>query len=301
MAITLARASFAEIAFPTTEVSVTGGLRHHIHEYPFSPGGQPEKLGRRLYIIRMEAWFHELTGIASANYPDLWPGGLKKLRTVLESGETKDLVVPTIGTVRAFATAWTQKFVAANALDGEKVSLEFCEDSEDANLSSNEAEFAAAAVVDAMDKFDAARLKAEFLGAKRKPGLFEQLSDAVGAFTALKDQAEMQAGLLSDKLETIKSLAADVGSTFDVGGTSAGVQLDTAARNLWYAANEAQSSIVAPAAETLSFVVPILTTVVDLATTLYGRTDKVADLLRHNAFPDPYRIPAGTTVKYTSQ
>lgn len=301
MAITLARASFGEIAFPSTEVSVTGGLRHHIHEYPFSPGGQPEKLGRRLYIVRIEAWFHELTGIAAANYPDLWPAGLKKLRTMLESGETKDLVVPTIGTIRAFATSWTQKFVAANALDGEKVSLEFCEDAEDANLSANEAEFAAASVVDAADKFNAALLKAEFLGAKRKPGLFEQLNDAVGSFVALKDQAEMQAGLLSDKLETIKSLATDVASTFDVSGTTAGIGVDTASRNLWNAANEAQSNLVVPAAETLTFIVPILTTVVDLATTLYGRTDKVADLLRLNAFPDPYRIPAGTTVKYTSQ
>lgn len=301
MAITLARASFGEIAFPSTEVSVTGGLRHHIHEYPFSPGGQPEKLGRRLYIVRIEAWFHELTGIAAANYPDLWPAGLKKLRTMLESGETKDLVVPTIGTIRAFATSWTQKFVAANALDGEKVSLEFCEDAEDANLSANEAEFAAASVVDAADKFNAALLKAEFLGAKRKPGLFEQLNDAVGSFVALKDQAEMQAGLLSDKLETIKSLATDVASTFDVSGTTAGIGVDTASRNLWNAANEAQSNLVVPAAETLTFIVPILTTVVDLATTLYGRTDKVADLLRLNAFPDPYRIPAGTTVKYASQ
>jgi prophage DNA circulation protein len=301
MAITLARASFGEIAFPTTEVSLTGGLRHHIHEYPHSPGGQPEKLGRRLYIVRMEAWFHELTGVAAANYPDLWPAGLKKLRELLESGETKDLVVPTVGTIRAFATSWTQKFVAANALDGEKVSLEFCEDSEDANLSGNEAEFAAAAVVDAMDKLSAALAKAEFAGAKRKPGIFEQLNDAVGAFTALKDQAEAQASLISDKLETIKSLAGDVADTLDIGGTAAGVGVDTASRNLWYAANEAQANLVTPAAAMLSFTVPILTSVVDLATTLYGRTDKVADLLRLNAFPDPYRIPPGTVVMYASQ
>lgn len=298
MTIRLARMSFADIPFPTTEVTVTGGQRHHIHEYPHSPGGEPEKLGRKLYMVRVGAWFHELSGTVALNYPDLWPGGLKRLREKLETGSTEDLVVPTIGTIRAFATAWTQKFVAASALDGEKVELEFCEDQEGASLGGNEAEFAAATLEAAMDQLNIQMALLEFRGIARKPGIFEQIGDAVGSVVALKDQAQAQATLIGDKIESVKSLCQQVESVVDFAGSSAAVGVDTAVRNLWNAANEVGESLVTPSTTNLVHIVPSKTTVVALAQKLYGTTDKVASLLRQNAFSDPYAIPAGTQVVY---
>jgi prophage DNA circulation protein len=297
MTITLSRMSFGGIAFPTTEVSIQGGQRSHIHEYPHTDGGDLEKMGRKLYMIRVSAWFHELTGIAAQNYPDLWPSGLRQLRALLESGETKDLVVPTIGTIRAFPTSWTQKFVAASALDGEKVDLEFCEDQEGA-FGDVEAEFAAASVSTALDQLNEAAALMEFRGIARIPNIFEQINDAVGSFVALKDQAQAQSTLISDKIESIKSLCQQVESVVDFAGTAPTVGVETAVRNLWNAANDVAQNLVAPATKTLVFLVPSKMTVQEVSQRLYGKTDRVADLLKLNAFPNAFAIPAGTQVLY---
>jgi len=298
MAITLSRMSFGGIAFPTTEVTVNGSQRYHIHEYPHSPGGQPEKLGRKLYVIRVSAWFHELTGPASVNYPDLWPAGLKRLRELMETGETKDLVVPTIGTIRAFPTSWTQKFVAANALDGEKVDLEFCEDDEGASLGGNEAELAVNSLDEAMSALDAQLALLEFRGLRRKPGIFEQIGDAVGSVVALKDQAQAQAQLLSDKVERVKDLCQQVESVVEFAGSAGSVGVDTAVRNLWNAANDVGESLFTPASKTLVYVTPQMMAIGAVSSAIYGTTERVQDLLRMNAFPDSFKIPSGTQVLY---
>lgn len=298
MTITLSRMSFGGIAFPTTEVTVQGGQRSHIHEYPHADGGDLEKMGRRLYIIRVSAWFHELEGLAAQNYPDLWPSGLRQLRALLESGETKDLVVPTIGTIRAFATSWTQKFVAASALDGEKVEIEFCEDQEGA-FGDVEAEFAAASLSTALDVLNEQAALMEFRGIARIPGIFEQINDAVGSFVALKDQAQAQSTLISDKIENIKSLCQQVESVVSFAGSAPTVGVETAVRNLWNAANDVGANLVASSNKTLVFLVPNKMTVQDISQRLYGKTDRVADLLKLNAFPDAFAIPAGTQVLYS--
>ena len=298
MAITLARMSFGGIAFPFVEYSLNGAHRNHVHEYPHAQGGDPEKLGRKLYVVRVTAWFHELTGPAAQAYPDLWPSGLKRLREMFESGETKDLVIPTIGTIRAFATQWTQKYVVSNAPDGEKVDIEFCEDEAGDLLAGNEAKFAAESMVEALALLNEQMALLEARGLARKPNIFEQLNDLVGGFVALKDQAQAQATLLSDKVESIKALCQEVESVADFVNESSGVGVGAAVRSLWTAANAVGDALVVPASQVLTHIVPSRTTVVDLSALLYGRTDKVSDLLKLNAFIDPFGIPAGTVVRY---
>lgn len=73
----------------------------------------------------------------------------------------------------------------------------------------------------------------------------------------------------------------------------------SAARNLWFAADEVVSNLVVPASKTLAYVVPSTTTVVALSQQLYGTTTKVEDLLRLNTFRDPYKVMAGTQVLYS--
>lgn len=297
MTITLSRASFAGIAFPFTEITVSGAHRYHVHEYPHSPGGDPEKMGRKLYVIRMSAWFHELSGLAAVNYPDLWPNGLRTLRNILETGSTEDLVVPTIGTIRAFPTAWTQKFVTGQALDGEKVDFEFCEDQDTLNLGGNDFDFAAESMSEAAAKLDLAAALRDYTK-ERKPGIFEQINDAVGSVTAMKDKVGAINSLVSSKIETVKSLCSQVESVVDFMGSAESVPIAVAVRNLWFAANELAANLVVPATRLLIYVVPSTTTVVDLSQRLYGTTTRAQDLLRLNAFSDAYKIPAGTEVTY---
>ena len=82
----LERASFAGYAFPVSDVEVTGGLRDHVHEYPHSPGGAPEKLGRKLYEFSFTSPM--LAGFP--RYPKLWPETAASLRIVFEGGAVLD-------------------------------------------------------------------------------------------------------------------------------------------------------------------------------------------------------------------
>ena len=291
------RASFAGIEFPVDEIVVQGGQRFHIHEYPHSPGGTPEKLGRKLYIIRFRAWFHELKGTAAEQYPDLWPNGLKRLREALETGETFDLTVPTVGTIQAFATNWTQRFAVMQALDGEKVDLEFCEDQAGPNLGGNELEVAAEDVRAAADKLNVAAELAAWKATK-KPGLFEQIGDMVNSALALRDQVGAAATLVAAKLDQVSALCNELEKTVDVLSGADFVAVAQATRNLAVAASEAASSLVGAESETLVYTVPSKTTVQELSVKLYGDTTHVADLLKQNAFSDAFNITAGTQVLY---
>lgn len=302
MATTLVKASFAGISFPVDEITVQGGQRYHIHEYPHSPGGQPEKLGRKLYVVRFRAWFHELAaGSRGAKlYPDLWPNGLKKLRTQLEDGTTQDLTVPTVGTIQAFPTAWTQKWAAQVALDGEKVDLEFCEDQEALNLGGTDFEVAAASLVAANSELqDAANLAAwKLANLPRKPGLFEAINNAVGAVLAVRDSVGAAASLVAAKLDAVSSLCNELEKTVDVLGGASFVQVAQSTRNLSFAAGDAAAKLAGPEKETMVYIVPSKTSVAELSQRLYGDTEHVGAILKQNAFVDAFNITAGTTVLY---
>jgi prophage DNA circulation protein len=293
--IVLSRGSFGDIIFPVIETTVMGGQRNHVHEYPHVDGGDIEKLGRKPYIIRMVAWFHELEGVAALNYPDLWPGGLKRLRQLLESGSTEDLVVPTLGTIRAFPTAWTLRYVIAQAIDGEKAELEFVEDQEGAF--GNEMELAANSLAEAAVTFDLEAELRAYLGKERKPGLFESINDAVNSVLAIRDQAGAQASLVASKIAFVQSLCEEAERTVDFLGGADAAPLATALRNLWNTSADLAAK-VGGSEETLLYTVPERTTIDALAMRLYGKTEKVGSLLKKNAFRDPYAIEAGTQVLY---
>src|SRR5438105_4964362 len=120
---TLQRASFGGAEFPVESVSIVGGLRDHIHEYPHSQGGAPEKMGRKLYTIRMKAVFQTKFKL----YPGLYPNTLNFLRKMFEEQSSADLVVPTIGTMTAYCRNWTQE-MEWRIRNGEKADFEFVED-----------------------------------------------------------------------------------------------------------------------------------------------------------------------------
>jgi len=61
----LRKTAFDGIEFPIESIKVKGGLRFHVHEYPHVPGGDAEKLGRRLYEIEIVGNF-ELKSLALA-------------------------------------------------------------------------------------------------------------------------------------------------------------------------------------------------------------------------------------------
>lgn len=124
----LQSAEFAGFKYPVSEITVTGGLRDHVHEYPHSPGGAPEKLGRKLYEFRMRCPFQQ----GLRGFPLCWPETLQSLRIIFEGGGTFDLVVPTVGTIQAYCVSWVETANFQRNRQGVEVELVFRED--DSNL-----------------------------------------------------------------------------------------------------------------------------------------------------------------------
>lgn len=121
------RAEFGGFAFPAEQVTVTGGVP--THEFPNGARSLGEviteptpKPKRRPYFVTMRATFKARI----EGYQNLYPETHNALRATFECGGTHNLVVPSLGTLRAFATSWT--FV--DLPDGHAIDVTFCEDME---------------------------------------------------------------------------------------------------------------------------------------------------------------------------
>ncbi len=89
----LPQTQFGDIKFPGETHHVSLVLRHHVHEYPHSPGGNVEKLGRSLYKVTVRGNFQA----TFPAFPDLYPNGMNTLRGYAEQMQTLTFVHPTIG------------------------------------------------------------------------------------------------------------------------------------------------------------------------------------------------------------
>jgi hypothetical protein len=198
----LVQLSFAGIAFPYTEITMDGEMRHYVHEYPHAPGGLPEKLGRKLYAFDISVPFHG--NLIPPQYKGLWPENLASLVAQFEIGTTADLILPQIGApIRAFCTNWKRVLKSTNTV-GETVTLKFLEDDESRRTTSNTTKV----------KLDQLTPLLNYLDDDSK-NLFGELSKAldsilrlVDGVLAYRDLFDAYSTLLLDKLESIISMIA---------------------------------------------------------------------------------------------
>lgn len=288
----LQRASFAGFAFPVSKLEVTGGLRDHVHEYPHSPGGAPEKLGRKLYEFAITAPM--LAGFPA--WPKLWPETAASLRVVFEGGRSFDLVVPTIGTITAYCTSWREE-AAGNIRNGVIASYTFREDQSDLFLVDKLVTQSTATLVSAgallktqvQEELDAALLAAG--------SIFDAINAASNAVTAISDTAELYANLVEAKCAGLSRLCADADATLDVLNDPVHFRVAEALRSTWGASERLRRDVLKKALPLLSYTVPSVMSVSDLARALYGSNERAMELLRLNAIEDPFQIPRGTIIK----
>ena len=74
-------------------------------------------------------------------------------------------------------------------------------------------------------------------------------------------------------------------------------EVGEAMRAVWSSSERLRKDVLRQAIPLVPFITPTVMTVADVSRALYGSTAKAAELLRLNAFDDPFRIPAGTSVK----
>lgn len=292
------KASFNGINFPYSLIQIKGGIRHHVHEYPHSGGGDVEKMGRRLYTFRFRIPFHDIPGSRlEQEFQGLFPDRLRNFIALFDRQATADLVVPSVGTMKCVAIDWDGTADMAEALSGETWNFEFIEDVDQASLVKAIPNLGVHAMVQSMDNLNIAADAAGF-----KPGIFQALDDLVGAVDGLFGTVDQYSRLLAGKIEGVARLCAVLDrDTSEFLDPMNHVVLE-ALKDVWGNAVDLIGAVPGQGGGELStFRVPKLMSIGQVATRLYGSADRGTDIMQINPIEDAFAIPAGTELKYVKE
>jgi prophage DNA circulation protein len=284
----LPRASFDGLEFPIEECEVKCALRHHVHLYPHSPGGALEKLGRELYRITMRGNFQ-------TRFPkwgdNLWPGTLAGIRDRFENEVTSDLVIPTIGTIKACLVDFTQ-VQTAKIRSGEKANFTFIEDQSSAFLVNG--------LINVKVDMPATADSIVALSDEAPPAFgdfFDTIVGMIDSVTALGDQVELYGSLMSSKLQGIADACAALEDRFAIFDDPEHHELLYAVHDLRSAAITQREDVLRKSVPLITFTTPIVMSVTDISNRLYGVSDRATEILQLNALEDAFRIPVNTNVR----
>jgi len=282
--------SFDGIRFPILSCRIKGAMRNHEHVYPHSPGAAVEKLGRDLYKIEIIPCFQD--NLIPPEYEGIWPQRLSQLRDIFDSGKTADLILPTVGKMRAMATQWEQEFNPAKSVSGESVSWNFIEDQENARLLA--ASFVSSkGLAPALESF-----KVAGQSLNPKPSYWDMASEAVASVLAYKDQIDLYSNLVESKLQSALSMFNSLSDQVSELSNPRNAFALEALTELWaqtaaFHKDQKQTGMRFKHRKTTR-----LMDIGQVAVWLYGDSEKASDILSLNAFADPYAIPMGTDVRY---
>jgi prophage DNA circulation protein len=288
------KASFNDQAFPVSSIEVIGGLRDHVHEYSHSDGGDPEKLGRRLYTYSFTALFHA----TFPKYPLLYPLTLNNLIPLFDSGQTKALVIPTIGTVQAYCTSWRRKATGA-ARSGETLELEFREDASNAFLLPSLLNLSFTSLAVLGRRLNAAEIAAISANASLLPqmGIFDRIQNAINDFLAIGDTAGAYAMVAQAKCQSIQDLCAQADRLAAM-KDPANFALFDALHATWDAAAQTGQNLLSKTNPLRPFTVPAAMSVSAISQTIYGDTSHIVELLSLNPIEDAFNVRAGVKLNY---
>lgn len=285
----LEHASFDFIPFPVTKVVVSGGMRQHTHEYPKSPGGAPEKLGRKLYSIKMSAVFDAF--FLPPWTDELWPRALSDLFDRFEEGITSTLMIPTVGPIKAFCLNWSKEMEVKSRRSGETAELEFLEDASGAYL------FEGVINVRVGTMVQKTRALAASAAASKKPGLFAGVLAALHAVQKMIDRAEMIDNYYAAQVEQLDAaFSAIIGDDIFDSPSNEAMLNDVLAA--WEAARLLfEDLLLRQVNPVLPYITPRAMTVGDVSADVYGDTSQASVIMQMNALADPLFIPASTELR----
>lgn len=287
----LVQLSFEGIPFPYKEITMNGEMRHHVHEYPHSAGGAPEKLGRKLYAFSVTTPAHG--DLVLPQYANLWPRDLKQLVILFEQGKTGNLVLPQIGApIRAFCTNWDRTLRAANT-SGESVTLKFLEDSEQLRISQNAITVKANRLADA--RFAVVE---KYQQIPAKIGLLDTILRGANDVLAYKDQFDMYTNLIEAKCNSVMSMCRQIVAVEEELKHPDRWQLVDAIQDLWAQTQALYLDQKEMGNLTRYYRVPSTMTLSQVAFQIYRSSARAADLMMLNSIDDPLEIPQGTSLRY---
>lgn len=292
----LPRASFSGAEFPVESVRVKGGLRYHVHEYPHIDGGDLEKLGRRLYEIEMRATFQstgsDADGHSFGNWGPIWPSRLALLRSLFDAKTTATLVIPTIGSIQACCIDWDQEMVA-KMRSGENTTFRFIEDQESAFAFSKLVQVKTESLIAISDKV---AIQFDRVGVPRS--FTDQLLDAVNNVLAIADQVELFGMQVGAKLGLVAALCREFDQRIEQFQNPGNWLALDAMKDLWAATQELATNVDGDSVVFAFYEVKRQSTIAEIATAIYGSTERATELLQLNPIEDAFEVPARTQIRY---
>jgi prophage DNA circulation protein len=288
----LVQLSFDGIVFPYTEITREFSLRHHVHEYPHSPGGAPEKLGRKLWDFRIESPFHG--DLLPERYRGLWPTNLARLIALFEQEKTGDLILPQVGVpIRAFCT--TGKFTLKSSnTSGETVSLTFLEDSERARSIDSIIKIKSQGLAKAQQasRDEIAKLPANEIG------LFDAVMRAVSSVLAFKDQFDLYSNLLEAKCLAVIQMLRTIIQTSKVLVDPGQFLLLDLMHEMLVETVKIYKDQQSKGLTTTTYKVEYDTTLSNVSFRLFRTSARAAELMALNAIEDPTNVKRGTVIRF---
>ena len=287
-------ARFGDFDFPWSRLRVSGSLRDHVHIYPHAPGGQPEKLGRNLYTFHFTCPFHNtlLRWQTRNSGESLWPETLSKLRYLFESGNSYELLVPTIGSIKAYCIKWDEDADVKHR-SGVSTEFEFREDASEEFLTNELIQVRAAQTKTARQNFQQAQQTAGI-----SDTTFDKLVTAVNELEALKGAVDITAQAIAYKAESVVALCQRAAALPVLDLPVNYLVLDSI-REMQRAAQSLALDATKGATPVVDWLVPgpFPMPVGLVSKRIYGNASRSLDIMRLNALPDPLAILPGTLLK----
>jgi hypothetical protein len=289
-------AAFDGIEFPYEERTIRGAIREHQHKYPHTPGAALETLGRELYVITFRCNFSDTYKL----YPNLYPISLESLRSRFEREIRADLDVPGLGTITAVCTAWDSSATPKESRSGEKVSLTFLEDIEDAFLINNLIGISTQSLAASQKEWalNVNKVRADFAKEKALP-FFDAITDAVNSVLAVVDTVEAYGNLLEAKILAAAQLIYQADRRVRYLNDPTNAEVLQALLQLWDSLKTLNDDLDKTGGGLVDFLVERTMSVIELSQAIYnGDGTRAVELMQLNALPDPYMVPPGFRIRY---
>lgn len=288
---------FGTKLIPFKEYDITFAGRSHIHEYPHADGGAPEKLGRKLLVVHVEGRID--AALFGAQYADNWPNTAEYLRFKAQTQATEDLTIPTVGTFSAFIhdNGYKEKRKSTD-LSGFDISIDFIEDTSDSFIASQIAKIDTNALDAALSNYDLQLIKNQLTMTKDEIDLFDLIMNIASDIQALRDRFQLYSALVQAKFMSFFSAVQKADATAKWLIRPENVLGYGAFLDLWNAGVKAYEDVNQKSSQLLVYTTTRDETLSQVSVDIFGNSEHASDLLGLNAVTDPFRIPAGTQIRY---
>lgn len=286
---------FGPIVFPSEVTDLDGVGRDHVHEYPHTPGGAPEKLGRGLYTVTVKARFHA----TFPGYPDLYPNSMQTMRGYYELQTTLPFTHPSSGQFPAYIIHWHQ-VKSGKVLSGEDVDITFREDQQDSfALSALSVSADDTAIGPTYQELLAsiAAVQSQLQITPQDQSLIDALTQSVDSVLAFRDTAQLAGNRYAAAVDHVLSLASQLDHAASMQDARAWPVI-TVLRRVQGNAIGIKKDLMAQRQTLTKYFVPSPMSVAEVAMSLYGDASKQTDIMALNSavIRDPLNIGAGVAL-----